>query len=82
MAVHKNSGGKEEDRERERIGNENKNRETTGEEETQCSENRKRELKTRRSINKNNRRSPMKITEIAKLKLDLVQKSLEGMFLS
>lgn len=77
MAVHKNSGGKEEDRERERIGNENKNRETTGEKETQCSE-----LKTRRSINKNNRRSPMKITEIAKLKLDLVQKSLEGMFLS
>lgn len=65
------------ERERERIGNENKNRETTGEEETQCSE-----LKTRRSINKNNRRSPMKITEIAKLKLDLVQKSLEGMFLS
>lgn len=65
------------ERERERIGNENKNRETTGEKETQCSE-----LKTRRSINKNNRRSPMKITEIAKLKLDLVQKSLEGMFLS
>lgn len=68
------------ERERERIGNENKNRETTGEEETQCSENRKRELKTRRSINKNNRRYPMKITEIAKLKLDLAKRVWRGYF--